>query len=154
MKTYQLIRSQIIPDNIDTVWKFFSTPHNLAKITPPDMGFTILNTIQEGPIQEGMEIDYIVRPILHLPLHWKTRISHVIENECFTDVQLEGPYQLWEHTHRFIPQRGGVRMIDKITYALPLGPLGELAHGLFVKKRLEYIFDYRNIQINQLFSRP
>ena len=34
-------------------------------------------------------------------------------------------------------------MRDTVRYALPLGPLGEIAHRLFVARDLERIFDYR-----------
>ena len=32
---------------------------------------------------------------------------------------------------------------DRVRYAMPYGPLGALAHPLFVRRDLERIFDYR-----------
>jgi hypothetical protein len=32
---------------------------------------------------------------------------------------------------------------DRVRYALPFGPLGSLAHTLFVGRDLQRIFDYR-----------
>jgi hypothetical protein len=32
---------------------------------------------------------------------------------------------------------------DRVRYAIPYGPLGELAHSLFVRRDLERIFDFR-----------
>jgi ligand-binding SRPBCC domain-containing protein len=43
-------------------------------------------------------------------------------------------------------------MIDHVTYALPLGILGRLAHALFVRRRLNYIFDFRRRKVEQLFG--
>ena len=34
-------------------------------------------------------------------------------------------------------------MRDRVRYALPLGPLGALAHLLFVRRDLRRIFDFR-----------
>ena len=34
-------------------------------------------------------------------------------------------------------------MRDTVRYAFPYGPLGNLAHPLFVKRDVEPIFDYR-----------
>ena len=34
-------------------------------------------------------------------------------------------------------------MRDTVRYALPFGPLGEIAHALFVRRDLQRIFDYR-----------
>ena len=34
-------------------------------------------------------------------------------------------------------------MRDTVRYALPLGPLGALAHALFVRRDLRRIFDFR-----------
>jgi ligand-binding SRPBCC domain-containing protein len=152
MKTHVLQRTQFIPGDINDIWAFFSSPHNLAKITPKEMGFRIVGAINKEPIYSGMEIDYIVQPILSIPLSWKTRISDVNELKSFTDIQLKGPYALWEHKHSFVPVKNGVSMTDTVNYALPFGILGEFAHQAFVKKRLDYIFDYRTLQIDNYFK--
>jgi hypothetical protein len=34
-------------------------------------------------------------------------------------------------------------MYDRVRYAIPYGPLGELAQRLFVRRDLERIFDFR-----------
>jgi len=47
-----------------------------------------------------------------------------------------------------------VLMRDRVEYELPLGPLGELAHGIFVKKRLQQIFDHRRETLKRLFAAP
>jgi ligand-binding SRPBCC domain-containing protein len=61
----------------------------------------------------------------------------------FVDTQIRGPYALWHHTHEFEPDGDGTLMRDTVRYALPLGPLGALAHRGFVRRDVERIFDYR-----------
>jgi ligand-binding SRPBCC domain-containing protein len=43
MGIYQLKTEQLIPSTLEKVWDFISSPKNLAKITPPYMGFQITN---------------------------------------------------------------------------------------------------------------
>jgi ligand-binding SRPBCC domain-containing protein len=43
-------------------------------------------------------------------------------------------------------------MTDRVRYRLPLGPLGELAHPVFVRRTLERIFDFRRDRIARLLG--
>ncbi|MNI12965.1 hypothetical protein D3C81_1326940 [compost metagenome] len=74
------------------------------------------------------------------------------KNKSFTDFQLKGPYAYWNHFHEFIPNEKGVLVKDRIDYELPLGILGTIVHGVFVKKKLEQIFDYRYQVLEKLFN--
>lgn len=139
--------------DIETAWDFFSSPKNLSKITPKDMGFTLLSDYNSEQIAEGMVIDYIVSPLLKVPLKWKTRITHVEPNKSFTDFQEKGPYKYWNHFHEFIPNKYGVLMKDTVDYELPFGFLGKIAHRLFVKKKLAHIFDFRYSVLEKLFNK-
>jgi ligand-binding SRPBCC domain-containing protein len=69
------------------------------------------------------------------------------------DVQVRGPYARWEHVHEFGEVPGGTLVSDTVIYALPLGPLGRLAHWLFVNRSLERIFDYRARRMREIFDR-
>jgi ligand-binding SRPBCC domain-containing protein len=85
-------------------------------------------------------------------VRWLTQITHVEQNRLFIDEQRAGPYRLWIHEHRFEPLPEGVRMTDQVTYALPFGPLGNLVHRIYIRRRLAKIFDYRYEMVNTLFS--
>ena len=43
-------------------------------------------------------------------------------------------------------------MRDVVDYELPFGPLGGLAHRLFVRRSLESIFDFRRRAILDIFG--
>ncbi len=152
MKIFTLYSEQELPISIDEAWNFFSSPRNLAKITPPDLGFVILSDLDERPIYSGMRIEYLVKPLLGIPLKWVTEIDKVNAPFVFTDKQLKGPYALWEHTHFFTEIAGGVRMRDEVKYSLPLGRLGILAHSLLVRRKLKAIFNFRERVLKQLFG--
>jgi ligand-binding SRPBCC domain-containing protein len=139
---YQLYREQQLHCDIETAWHFFSSPMNLSKITPKDMGFKVLSDYNNEQIFEGMIINYTVSPLLNIPLKWRTRISQVQLNKSFTDFQEKGPYKYWKHFHEFIPNKDGVLIKDTVDYELPFGILGNIAHSIFVKKKLAHIFDF------------
>lgn len=149
---YQLYREQQLHCDLSTAWEFFSNPGNLSKITPKGMGFVVLTKNLKADIHEGMEIDYTVSPLFRIPIKWKTHIVQVDFQKSFTDFQAKGPYKLWNHHHEFIPNSDGVLMKDTVDYELPLGILGQIAHSLFVKKKLNGIFDYRFQYLNEKFN--
>lgn len=150
-KTYSIQKKTFIKAPIEQVWEFFSSPQNLEKITPKDMRFEILTELNGDPVFEGQIIEYYVRPMMNQKMHWVTEITGVKQNEYFTDRQLKGPYKLWDHKHTFVEKDGGVEMTDVVKYQLPLGFLGQIAHALFVRKRVEEIFEYREQVIKDLF---
>ncbi len=150
---YQLYREQQLNCDIETGWHFFSSPMNLSKITPKDMGFTVLSDYENNQICEGMIIDYTVSPLLNIPLKWRTRITQVQLNRSFTDFQEKGPYKYWNHLHEFIPNKNGVLIKDTVDYELPFGILGNIAHRFFVKKKLAHIFDFRYGVLEKLFNK-
>lgn len=152
MAQYVLEREQFLPISIEEAWKFFSTPRNLAVITPPEMGFVIRQPFDEKDAYAGQRITYTVKPVLGIPLTWVTLIEDVEAPYKFVDTQLKGPYTRWWHQHTFEPMDGGVMMRDRVEYELPLGPLGDLAHGIFVKRKLQGIFDYRTTTLERLFG--
>ena len=59
MTTHQLYREQTLPISINEAWEFFSTPKNLAKITPAELGFHIVTELDDSPIYNGMLLSLI-----------------------------------------------------------------------------------------------
>ena len=51
-----------------------------------------------------------------------------------------------------IEQKYTVINIDKITYSIPLGIIGQLAHSIWVKAELNRIFNYRYDIIEKIFK--
>lgn len=149
---HRLYREQQLNCSLETAWKFFSSANNLSEITPEDMNFTVLTTMENDEIYEGMLIDYYVSPLLGIKMKWQTEIIQVDPQKSFTDFQKKGPYQLWHHHHEFIPNEKGVLMKDTVDYELPMGFLGEIAHRLMVKSKLKQIFDYRYQVLEKMFG--
>jgi ligand-binding SRPBCC domain-containing protein len=139
---------QLIPRPLEEVFDFFAEARNLALITPPWLGFEILEAPER--IEEGARLRYRIR-LLGVPVFWHTEIVSAWKPpRTFTDVQTAGPYPLWEHTHRFTPVVGGTEVYDHIRYRVPGGLLAPLVQRLFVGPRLEAIFDYRRERLAEL----
>jgi ligand-binding SRPBCC domain-containing protein len=148
---YQLKRQQLVKTDMGTCWEFFSSPKNLAVITPDYMRFTVL-TEQPEKMYEGLMIAYTITPLLGIRMGWVTEIKYVHEHLFFVDEQRKGPYRMWHHEHHFEAVEGGILMTDIVSYMLPFGILGKFAHWLFVKKQLEGIFDHRFAVVERLFG--
>jgi uncharacterized protein YbjT (DUF2867 family)/ligand-binding SRPBCC domain-containing protein len=144
-----LERAQTIPASPRQVFAFFSNPGNLARLTPPGLRFRIVGP-SERELAAGSRLEYRVRWTF-LRLTWVTRITRWEPEAEFEDVQEEGPYRVWIHTHRFEPAGGGVVMRDRVEYELPLGALGRPVHRLLVRRQLEAIFDFRRRAIEEIF---
>lgn len=142
MSTYLLERSQRVEVPVERAFAFYGDALNLEPLTPPWLHFEVTTP---GPLkfQPGTLLDYRLK--LHgVPIRWQTRIEAWEPPARFVDTQARGPYSLWEHTHLFEPDGDSATVIhDRVRYSIPLGPLGTLAHRLFVRRDLERIFDYR-----------
>lgn len=150
-RRHLLERTQLVPAPRAAVFAFFADARNLEAITPPFLRFALAT---EGPIPmaAGALIDY--RLSLHgVGFRWRTRIELWEPGVRFVDVQLSGPYRRWIHAHAFEDAPGGgTRVSDRVEYELPLGPLGGLAHAVFVRRALARIFDYRRERIAARFG--
>ncbi|HVN69308.1 MAG TPA: TIGR01777 family oxidoreductase [Candidatus Binatia bacterium] len=139
---------QFVPLPVEEIFAFFSDARNLEAITPSSLHFTIKSGA--AAIQEGSVIEYDLR--LHgVPLSWKTLIAKWNPPHGFVDVQLRGPYALWEHEHTFMEIPGGTVIADDVTYALPFAPFSAIALPL-VRHDVEAIFAYRREEIERRFA--
>jgi ligand-binding SRPBCC domain-containing protein len=143
-------RSSSIRAPLEKVFDFFSRPENLALITPPGMGFVIIER-PEGTLTRGSRIAYRIK-VAGIPLRWVTNIAEWTSGVSFVDEQIRGPYKKWVHTHTFSVRDGEVLMHDRVDYELPFGLLGRIFGGWFVRRQLRGIFDYRQAQIGRLLE--
>jgi ligand-binding SRPBCC domain-containing protein len=147
MRVHRLEREQHVARPVRDVFRFFAEARNLERITPPWLGFEVLGTRPAG-MGAGTMIEYRLR-VHAIPLRWTSRIDEWSEDRGFVDRQVEGPYRLWHHRHEFVADGEGTLVRDTVRYALPFGPLGELAHAAFVRRDLERIFAFRRVAVQE-----
>ena len=141
-RIHTLYREQVIQTNIERAWHFISMPVNLDAITPPDMSFEIITDLPDV-MYNGLLIEYRVGIPLIGKQTWLTELKHIREGHSFVDEQRIGPYKIWYHYHEIAKVDSGVRFIDRVNYVMPFGPIGAIAHEIYVQKQLRHIFDYR-----------
>lgn len=130
----------------DRVFAFFSAAENLERITPPELKFRITTPLPIA-MRVGALIEYRLR-LGGVPFGWTTRIDAWEPPVRFIDVQLRGPYALWEHTHEFEEVEGRTRIRDRVRYRLPFGVLGRLALPM-VRWQLGRIFAHREAAVRE-----
>src|SRR3982750_128775 len=99
MKIYTVKRVQVLPISAEQAWEFFSSPANLAKITPAKLNFSITSMSGGDVMFPGQIISYKVTVLPFVRVRWVTEITHVHEPLYFVDEQRFGPYALWHHKH-------------------------------------------------------
>ncbi|HEX3240566.1 MAG TPA: SRPBCC family protein [Solirubrobacterales bacterium] len=149
-REHVLEREQRVERPIAEVFDFYGEALNLEAITPPWLGFEV--TTPDVVMRPGARIEYRLK--LHgVPVRWRTRIDAWEPPHRFVDVQTKGPYALWHHTHEFESDGPGATILrDRVRYALPFGPLGEIARRLLVRRDLERIFDHRRDAVERLLK--
>jgi ligand-binding SRPBCC domain-containing protein len=143
-----LRRQQRLPLSLRDTFEFFERPENLALITPPWLGFRLL-TPPPITMAAGLTLDYRVR-VLGVSRPWRSLITEYDPPHGFRDVQVVGPYRVWDHRHRFRPERSGTLIEDLVVYEPPLGRLGRLLDRLVIRRQLQEIFEYRSRRIAEL----
>ncbi len=151
-RLHQLSRTQVVAKPREEVFAFFSDASNLEALTPPFLRFRILTPLPIA-MRAGTQIDYALS-LFGAPVRWRTRIKEWQPGSRFVDEQESGPYALWVHTHEFESRGTSTLVRDVVHYAEPLGPLGAIAHVLFVRRTLDRIFDFRRDAIRRLLGHP
>ena len=150
-RLHQLSRTQLVGRPLPEVFAVFSDASNLDALTPPFLRFQIL-TPMPVELRVGAQLDYQLS-LFGVPVRWRTRISDWQPQERFVDEQESGPYAFWRHTHEFEAREGSTLMRDVVDYSEPFGPVGTVAHVLFVRRTLDRIFDFRRDAILRLLDR-
>lgn len=133
------------------VFEFFADPRNLERLHPAWARPRWL-TPPPARLAAGVVLDFRAA---WLPGRWRVIVREFDAPYRFVDAQVNGPFARWEHRHRFTDGaegEGGTWVEDRVTYRLPLGPLGRLAHGLGVGARVRALFEYRDHSLRELFG--
>lgn len=128
-----------LPFSTEEAFAWHARKGALTRLMPPWQPFTL---IEESGIRDG---DLARFRLKKGPLHfdWTARHDNFNHGVRFQDIQVEGPFRKWEHTHRFENTDGGCRIHDEIDYDLPLGALGNAIAGGLVERDLERTFSFR-----------
>ena len=163
---------QWIAAPLPRVFAFFADPHNLPRIMPPSQGARLLKISLVGPrfpageaapdaermAGVGTEIVFKFRAIPHVPLHekWTALITDFALNRSFRDIQKQGPFRRWTHTHSFVSKivgdREGTLIHDVVEYEVGFGVIGTFLEKAMFQHMMRSTFDYRKHALEKIFQ--
>ena len=142
MSAQLFVRRTRIELSAEEVFRWHARPGALERLTPPWAGVRVIE--RTGGIANGGRV-VLSMPVGPLHVRWVAEHRDYVEGRQFRDVQVEGPFARWEHTHRFEPDGPAACYLqDRIEYELPLGPVGGWLGGPMVRSMLDATFAYRH----------
>jgi ligand-binding SRPBCC domain-containing protein len=126
----------------ELVFAFHDRPEALTLLIPPWEPARVVEKTPGLGVGVRAIVEVRVGPTVH-----RIVAEHIAceEGRMFQDTMRGGPFKKWVHTHTMEPDGPGASwLVDHIEYELPLGVLGSLAAGGFVKKKIARMFDYRH----------
>jgi uncharacterized protein len=132
-----------MPASAAEVFAWHARPPALARLMPPWQSYRVLERTGTG-IQDGARVVFELR-MGPLRLRWVALHSGYQEGRQFRDEQIQGPFESWTHTHRFVPENDGTSWLeDHVSYQLPLSPVSDWIAGSYTRSRLERLFRFRH----------
>ncbi len=116
----------------------------------PNAGFT---AAEELGLAERRQRPYFAPHGSYPLMNYREQDSAFARYERFVDVQLNGPYAKWHHTHSFHDRGSATLIRDRVVYRLPFGRLGHWVAGRFVAQDVRKIFDHRSARTAELLCR-
>jgi ligand-binding SRPBCC domain-containing protein len=151
MADYVLERRVWLPRPRSEVFDVFADPRNLERLNP---AWARPRWLVPPParLAAGAVLEFRVAG---LPGRWRVMIREFDPPYRFVDAQVLGPFARWEHRHRFREGdegEGGTWVEDRVTYRLPLGPLGRMAHALGARRLIRALFAHRDARLRAIFT--
>lgn len=145
-KAFLYERRSHLPVSAAEAWDWHSRPGALERLVPPWQRLEI----QHGAprLEEGSRVTLKMwkGPV---PFTWLAEHRKVEPGRGFEDVQIDGPFALWEHRHEMLDNAalgapGGCTLVDRIRFAPPGGALGRMLAARMLRSDLERTFAYRH----------
>ncbi|MDX2225741.1 MAG: TIGR01777 family oxidoreductase [Verrucomicrobiae bacterium] len=138
--TFQKSSTLAVPASAAFDWH--CRPGAFERLIPPWERVRILH--RSGGISNQSRVTLSIKTG-PLPLRWIAEHRDVVGDIQFRDVQIRGPFASWDHLHRFESLEGDSSCLhDIIEYRLPLGPLGKVVAGKWIRSQLEAMFQWRH----------
>lgn len=134
--------SVTLPVTAAQAFAWHERPGTLEVLSPPWERIR-LASVTDG-IRDGSRVTLRVKagPVWTT---WEMEHHGYVADREFNDRMLRGPFPYWDHRHLFMDNGDGTCMLtDTIRYVLPLGILGKVFAGWFVRRKLKKLFVWRH----------
>lgn len=137
--------------SVDAVAGFHALPGAIRRLTPPLVPMTLHRM---DPLAEGSVSEFTLW-FGPLPVRWTALHLDVDPQGGFTDIQIDGPFRSWIHTHRYEPDHSGdLRIVERVDYEHQAGWRGLLTRILFSRPMLTALFLYRSLVFRKALNAP
>ena len=135
-------QSVALPVSAQEAFAWHDRPGALDRLIPPWEKVRI--TSRGEGIRNGSRVVLVNRQG-PLPLRWVAEHCDYRQGRQFRDVQVQGPFKHWDHTHRFVAGGEDKSVLeDQIEYCVRGGMLGRMAAGRFIRGKIRSMFAYRH----------
>jgi ligand-binding SRPBCC domain-containing protein len=125
-----------------TLFTLHEEPGALERLIPPWEKVELVSSDRSLQVGSRVVMKMKSGPI---PMRWVAQHVTYDPPHEFADIQLSGPFALWNHRHLFLDDgEGGTILRDEIDYEIPFGWIGRLLAGPWVERKLQKMFDYRH----------
>lgn len=98
----------------ETVFAFHTDARNLVRLSRPPARFYLVSAPRPTRIGDLQRFRIGLWPFTR---RWHARIVAFDPGHSFTDVQEEGPFAFWRHSHVVFPDGAGTVLIDCVEFA-------------------------------------
>lgn len=148
MPTYAHVAGYDAP--VEDVWAWYDSPGAFRRIMPEWEG---IRPLEAGRLVDNATTRFRVSLGPLRPM-WVARHYGVVPGEVFNDVMEKGPFGKWDHEHRFVSTGATSSEIhDTIQWKLPLHPLTFWTAPFTVKGRMDQMFAYRTVRVQEDLKR-
>jgi len=133
----EFVKSTLIHASVDTVFAFHERADALELLSPAFPPLTVVS--RTGGIRTGAKVVIRIGPIT-----WVASHVDYERNVLFVDEQVSGPFARWRHRHEFADEHGACRLTDRVSFALPGGPIINTLFAWAVRIGLRQMFAHRH----------
>ena len=135
-------RRVALPVSAEEAFTWHERPGALDRLIPPWEKVRIVSR-GEG-IRNGSRI-VLINHQGPLRLRWVAEHCDYQQGKQFRDIQIQGLFKHWDHTHRFIAEGQETSVLeDHIEYCVRGGMLGRMMAGRFIRRKISSMFAYRH----------
>lgn len=131
-----------MPVPVDELYAYHVRPGAFERLAPPWQSLHVLE--QSGGMRDGGRLVFEIG-LGPVKRRWTAEMTGHVEGRQFVDMQSEGPFAHWEHTHRFVPlDERHSELLDHVEYSLPAGAVTDPIGGLPAERVLTRLFRFRH----------
>lgn len=135
-------RRCLLPSSVELAFAWHERRGALERLTPPWQQLTVVRAADGLHPGSRVELRVKLGPFWR---RWVAEHREYVAGRQFQDVQVSGPFALFEHTHRITPEdTANCWLEDYIEYAPPGGWLGCWLAGRFIDHELDRAFAFRH----------